>query len=138
MPMFKATRLERRIAFAPFLAAMLILGGLWGRARADDAEKWKESSRLYDTYCAQCHGMGRNGKGINARSMPVQPRDHADAKGMGAIPDAEIIKAITDGGLSVNKSVLMPAWGKVLSRQQILDLAAYLRQVCKCGTASAR
>jgi cytochrome c oxidase cbb3-type subunit III len=102
-------------------------------ARADDEGKWRATATIYNTYCVQCHGMKRNGKGINAESMSVQPRDHSDAKGMGPIPDDEIIKAITSGGLSVNKSVLMPAWGKVLSPEQIRDLAAYMRHVCQCG-----
>src|SRR5579885_697270 len=119
-------------------AAALVLAGiqLCAPARAGDDAQWSAAEKLYNTYCVQCHGMGRNGKGINAKSMAVAPRDHSDARGMGAIPDDEIVKAITHGGLSVNKSVLMPAWGKVLSPGQIQDLAAYIRHVCNCGSAA--
>ena len=92
------------------------------------------AEQRYDTYCVQCHGVGRNGKGVNSRTMSVQPRDHTDAKGMGDIPDDEVFKAIKEGGLSVNKSVLMPAWGGVMSDDEIWGLVKYLRQVCKCGT----
>jgi cytochrome c oxidase cbb3-type subunit III len=100
---------------------------------ADDAIKYAE--RQYNSYCTQCHGIKRNGRGINSRTMPVQPRDHTDAKGMGAIPDEEVFKVIKEGGLSVNKSALMPAWGSVLSDDEIREMVKYLRQVCTCGTA---
>jgi cytochrome c oxidase cbb3-type subunit 3 len=94
----------------------------------------KKTELQYNTYCAQCHGVNRNGKGVNSRTMSVQPRDHTDAKGMGSIPDNEVFKVIKEGGLSVNKSVLMPAWGGVLSDDEIQNLVKYLRQVCNCGT----
>lgn len=100
-------------------------------ARAGDDHA--EAKRLYDTYCVQCHGVKRNGKGINAAHMSVQPRDHSDPKGMTDIPDKELFTAIADGGLAVDKSVLMPSWKGVLSDQQIHEMVSYLRFVCKCG-----
>jgi mono/diheme cytochrome c family protein len=89
--------------------------------------------RTYNTYCVQCHGLRRNGTGINRRDLSVQPRDHTDAKAMGDAPDDELEKAIREGGLAVNKSVLMPAWGGVLKPEEITALVHYLREVCKCG-----
>ena len=112
------------------LASALLL--MFSSAFADDGPRGAEQQ--YDTYCVQCHGIKRNGKGVNSRTMPVQPRDHTDAKGMGDIPDNELFKAIKEGGLSVNKSVLMPAWASVMSDSEIGDLLKYLRQVCNCGT----
>lgn len=114
------------IAVASFAALVLAQA-----ARADDP--YAHARQLYNTYCVQCHGVNRNGKGVNTPDMPVQPRDHTDAKGMGGIPDDEIFHAIRDGGLSVNKSVLMPNWGDVLSETDIKELVVYLRHVCKCG-----
>ena len=90
-------------------------------------------SQVYDVYCAQCHGLKRNGTGINLPGLSVRPRDHTDTKGMGDTPDEELFKAIKEGGLAVNKSALMPAWGALLSDAQIADLVKYLRQVCNCG-----
>ena len=106
-------------------AACLMLAAAPAGARAE---------RNYDTYCVQCHGIERDGKGINSKTMSVQPRDHSDAKGMADIPDDELLHAIQDGGLAVNKSVLMPAWGNVLSPEEIKEMVAYLRHVCNCGT----
>ncbi len=97
------------------------------------SDQYANASRNYDTYCVQCHGMNRDGKGINSRDMSVQPRDHSDAKGMEDIPDDELLHAIKDGGLAVNKSVLMPAWGNVLTEDEIREMVAYLRHICNCG-----
>lgn len=111
--------------------AALPAAGLAGEAQV-------KAERLYNTYCVQCHGIKRNGKGINARHMSVQPRDHSDAKGMTDIPDEQLFKAIREGGLAVDKSVLMPAWKSVLSDEEIHRLVAYLREVCDCGPGHNR
>ena len=88
--------------------------------------------QLYHVYCSQCHGMQGNGKGINIRDMSVQPRDHTDAKAMSARSDAELFKAIKEGGQAINKSLLMPPWGDVLSDAEIKELVKYLRTLCQC------
>jgi cytochrome c oxidase cbb3-type subunit III len=120
--MFKNLRLPVQVSIAVFLAA--------GAAFAFQNE---DAVKLYNTYCVQCHGLNRNGKGVNTHDIAVQPRDHTDPKGMGDMPDDELTKAITEGGLSVNKSVIMPRWGLVLTDEQIKELVGYLRTVCKCG-----
>jgi cytochrome c oxidase cbb3-type subunit 3 len=93
-----------------------------------------EAVKLYDTYCVQCHGLNRDGNGINSAAMAVKPRDHTDSKAMGDTPDDLLFKAIRDGGLSVNKSVLMPTWTGVLTDEQIHDLVRYLRYVSKTAS----
>jgi cytochrome c oxidase cbb3-type subunit 3 len=121
--------------------ALLAAAGLWWGLRPPTAQAVETSGdvvRLYDTYCVQCHGLQRNGKGINTPGMSVQPRDHTDAKGMGDIPDEEMFQAIKKGGLAVNKSVLMPAWGGVLSDEQIHQLVRYLQQLCCSGQSAGR
>jgi cytochrome c oxidase cbb3-type subunit 3 len=88
---------------------------------------------IYHTYCTQCHGLDGSGKGVNTQSMSVQPRDHTDPKGMSAISDAQLKKAIAKGGLSVSKSVLMPPWGATLNDEELDALVSYLRELCKCS-----
>jgi cytochrome c oxidase cbb3-type subunit 3 len=119
-----------------FLSASMtaVFGLLVPMASAQAADPNPNAVRNYNTYCTQCHGVERNGKGVNSKYMSVQPRDHSDAKGMVDIPDNELFKAIKEGGLSVNKSVLMPAWGDVLSDAEVNELVAYLRHVCNCGS----
>jgi len=114
----------------------LALGAALGMAAAFTAPAHADSKHaveVYDTYCVQCHGVNRNGTGINVPALSVKPRDHTDAKGMGDLPDSEMFTAIKEGGLAVNKSALMPAWGSVLSDEEVTGLVHYLREVCKCG-----
>lgn len=111
-----------RIAFA----ITLVIATLAAQAGETGADNYK-------TYCTQCHGVTGNGKGVNVRDMSVQPRDHTDAKEMSARSDQELFKAIKEGGLSISKSVLMPAWDGVLSDGEINDLVQHLRVLCKCS-----
>jgi len=90
-----------------------------------------QAEKLYDIYCVQCHGVNRDGNGLNSASMSVKPRDHTDSKAMGDTPDDLLFKAIQKGGLSVSKSVLMPTWGGVLNDEEIHDLVKYLRFISK-------
>jgi len=89
----------------------------------------------YKTYCMQCHGMQGNGMGANIQDMSVQPRDHTDAKSMGARTNNELFKVIKEGGLAINKSSLMPPWDSVFTDNEIHDLVQYLRKLCKCKHA---
>ena len=48
--------------------------------------------QLYDVYCVQCHGLKRNGTGVNLPGLSVRPRDHTDTKGMGDTPDERTVQ----------------------------------------------
>lgn len=121
---------RRFLPVASLIATMLILG--WP-GRSDAEEALAHAARLYDVYCAQCHGMKRDGKGVNSPRMSTAPRDHTDPKGMGDIPSAEMFKVIKEGGLAVNKSALMPAWESVMSDEEVSAMVRYLHEVCNCG-----
>lgn len=86
----------------------------------------------YRTYCVQCHGLQGNGKGVNIRDMSVQPRDHTDAKAMSSRSDDGLFKVIKEGGLAIDKSVIMPPWADTFSDEEIHDLVQYMRALCKC------
>ena len=96
------------------------------------AEPAQENYRLY---CAQCHGVQGNGQGVNQTmdGLGVSPRDHTNAKEMSKLTDQELRLAIAEGGDAVQKSELMPGWGKTLSAAAIDDLVIFLRQLCKCA-----
>lgn len=102
-----------------------------GSALAETPAQYANAEHLYNTYCVQCHGINRDGNGINSKVMAVKPRDHTDTKAMGDTPDETLFKAIKEGGLAVSKSVLMPTWGAVLDDGQIKEMVAYLRYVSK-------
>lgn len=88
--------------------------------------------QIYTIYCTQCHGFDGGGRGVNAAHMSVLPRAHIDPVEMGARQDADLFKVIQEGGPSINKSVLMPAWGHKLTPDQIDKLVRHLRVLC-CG-----
>lgn len=110
----------RRLILAAAVATVLAPTA----AGAADADNGKQ---LYRAFCAQCHGLDGTGKGVNAATMDVEPRDHTDSREMGARTDADLFKAIKEGGPAINKSVLMPNWDATLTDAQIHDVVAYLR-----------
>lgn len=124
----------RHLKFSHIAALGLLTGcmGLSGSALAQ--EEHAKSIKIYNTYCVQCHGMNRDGNGINSTHMSVKPRDHTDSKAMGDTPDDTLFKAIKEGGLSVSKSVLMPKWGGVLDDSQIKEMVSYLRFISHTET----
>jgi len=98
------------------------------------AAAWSDGAEdNYKNYCWQCHGMKGDGMGLNVQDMSVQPRDHTSAKAMGGRSDADLFKVIREGGLAIDKSVLMPPWGNSLSDDEIHELVRYLRKLCQCG-----
>ena len=111
----------------PVLAAAA--AALLAAGTSHAAEPSPHAVKLYNTYCVQCHGVNRDGNGINSATMAVKPRDHTDSKAMGDTPDDVLFKAIKGGGLAVGKSVLMPRWEDVISDDEIKELVAYLRYV---------
>ena len=84
----------------------------------------------YDTYCANCHGVSGNGEGISAKWVSPQPRDFTACKLMAMYKDADLLKAIRDGGPAVFVSYNMPPWGAILTAGQIEDVLAYERSFC--------
>jgi len=112
--------------------AMTIMAALAALGFSMTAVAAPSGAELYRTYCTQCHGLQGNGKGINVRDMSVQPRDHTDAKYMAGRSDEELRTAIVEGGQALNKSVLMPPWGKVLNEQEVAALVRHLRELCGC------
>lgn len=125
---------NRAALLLPFIFPLGVALALHQPASAEqESPKIQASAKLYDTYCAQCHGIQRNGKGVNTIGLSVQPRDHSDTVAMASLPRDQMIRAISDGGAAVNKSALMPSWSSVLTHEQIEDMADYLQHVCKCG-----
>lgn len=105
-------------------AAGLGAGGV-GLARAADPDP-ERGGRLFKRYCAGCHGP--DGRGAAHTFMP-----HIETltkKGyVENLPDEYLVQVITEGGVAVNKSSYMPAWGKTLTPEEIADLVAHIRRL---------
>ena len=108
----------------------LLLGSFFSMNSIADPMSGK---KLYQAYCAQCHGMEGDGYGINVEFMEVLPRDHTDTEEMSARTDKDLFKVIKFGGKAIDKSVLMPNWDGNLTDDEIHSLVAHLRVLC-CET----
>lgn len=119
----------KRSDIALLVAALILAAIFWTSAghagtAADD----------YRHYCVQCHGTMGAGQGINetAGGLSVSPRSHINAEEMSKLSDEDLRLGITEGGDALQKSGLMPPWGKTLSSGKIDELVIYLRKLCKC------
>ena len=108
------------------MALCMVLGAA-GSAHAADAKQ------VFDFYCAQCHGVKGDGKGINVtKDFATDPRNFTDSAEMAKRSDEDIRSVIKDGGPAISKSPLMPPFGATLSAAEIGDLLAYIRKICNC------
>ncbi|MGH7909007.1 MAG: c-type cytochrome [Thermodesulfobacteriota bacterium] len=120
-----------KLILAGFIGALAIGGSLLANAAGKgDPAKGKEK---FNQICASCHGPTGHGDGPAAAALDPKPRNLSDPKYVSTISDEQIFKTVKEGGAAVGKSPLMPAWGSVLSDDDIWNVIAYLRQdICKC------
>jgi mono/diheme cytochrome c family protein len=93
---------------------------------AGDVAKGKA---VYATYCSACHGEGGKGDGPAAASLTTKPRNHTDGVVMNELTQEHMVLVIKEGGASIGKSNLMPAWGATLTDEQIGDTIAFVRSL---------
>lgn len=86
----------------------------------------ERGAALYVQRCAECHGPDGKAETI-VMHMDVQPKDQSDPAYMKTLPDEYLYLAICRGGEAVGKNFVMPAWGDILSDQDIKDLVAQIR-----------
>ena len=99
-----------------------------------DIEQVPGVRELYLRLCSQCHGVYGKGDGVNAtQDLIINPRDHTDRLFMSTRTDEHLAHAIRDGGTKVGKSPIMPAWRYTISEDEVQELVAYLRTLCKCA-----
>ncbi len=118
------------------IAGLVAVVGLNVSLSADAATPKGDPTKGKATFiekCAPCHGQQGKGDGPAGAALNPKPRNQSDAKYMSTLTDEHIFKAIKDGGASVGKSPAMPAWGSVLSNDDIWNVIAYVRKdICKC------
>lgn len=115
-----------RFLIATTMALGLAMGAM-GSAQAADTKQ------MFEFYCAQCHGVKGDGKGINVtKDFATDPRNFTNTADMEKRSDDDIRTVIKDGGPAISKSPLMPPWGATLSSAEVNDLLAYIRKMCNC------
>jgi cytochrome c5 len=86
-------------------------------AAAADAE----AHDLFDHVCAMCHGASGHGDGPNGASLNPKPRDYTDKAWQKSVTDAELRKAILEGGAAVGKSAAMPPNPTLRDKPEVVD-----------------
>ena len=91
-----------------------------------------EPKEVFDFYCAQCHGVKGDGKGVNVtKDFATDPRNFTNKEDMAKRTDEDIKTVIRDGGPAISKSPLMPPWGATISAAEVDGLLAYIRKMAK-------
>lgn len=82
----------------------------------------RQGKRFFDNNCFTCHGKEGNGKGPRSSFINPKPRNFLSIESRIRLNRPALFTAVRDG---VRGSV-MPSWGKVLTDQQIADVAEYV------------
>jgi mono/diheme cytochrome c family protein len=89
-------------------------GGLVGDAVA--------GKKFYDANCATCHGVKGDGQGPRAYFINPKPEVFTSDKSRAAYNRPTIFDAVSTG----RRGTEMPAWDKVLTRQEIANVSEYV------------
>lgn len=82
----------------------------------------ERGARLYRTNCVACHGEKGDGQGKRAYFIKPKPRNFLDAGSRARLNRPALYKAIAMGKSGTD----MPAWSKVLTEQQVADVAEFV------------
>ncbi len=88
-----------------------------------------ESERLFQHYCAHCHGTHGEGDGYNSEFLEKDPADLTDIEFVSKKTNDQIFRTIHQGGAGIRKSHLMPVFGNTLSEEEIWGLVAHIRKL---------
>lgn len=85
----------------------------------------------FQTVCSTCHGTTGEGNGPGSAALDPKPANFTDPAFWADKTDDVLVKAIREGGASVGKSALMPAWGALYNEEQAHQLLEYLKTLKK-------
>ena len=83
---------------------------------------FEKGRAFYMDNCYTCHGKKGDGQGPRAHFNRPPPRDFTSAESRRLFDRPRLFHAITEG----KRGTVMPAWGKVLTPQQIADVAEFV------------
>ncbi len=102
----------------------------WKNAKFDHPNV-ENGAKIYQEYCAQCHGADGKGDGPAASGLEPKPAVHANIP-FEKIPLDYLYNVIYYGGKAVGKSPLMPYWGLTIGGTEgVSDVIAYLKTTFK-------
>lgn len=89
--------------------------------RLASAEARDRGRRLYVAYCARCHGVDADGRGVGASAVTSPPTDFTSEVWQAQAKPEQVYVVIQRG----IPGTAMPAWG-FLPEGDVWDLTAYL------------
>lgn len=81
--------------------------------------------KIFQANCAFCHGATATGRNWVGSFLQPPPRDLTDAEAMAGMTHQRLAKVISEGLVETT----MPAWGGVLTVEEIDAVAAYVMRV---------
>jgi mono/diheme cytochrome c family protein len=117
------------------LVLAVLLSLIAGHAVAEtgkppDPEAAKRGQPLYDQYCKSCHGANGVGEPAIPPSLRLPGYFSApaldDSQHAWHHSDQDLVRVILEGSRRTQR---MPAWKSVLSRQDALDIVAYMKSL---------
>lgn len=112
------------------LTAAALWLALAGPAIAQTTEIPRTIPEMWSAWCARCHGSDGSGK-VAEPTVTVEPMDFTDCRIATAEPDADWEVAIAHGGPAVGLSSQMPAFGDVLTPDQVQGFVRHIRAFCR-------
>jgi len=100
-------------------------------SRATAATGTERSGReLFEATCASCHGVdGRGGEAV-ASAYPLTPPDLTDCNFATREPDTDWLAVAHQGGPARGFDRVMPAFGELLTRDELQRVITYVRRFC--------
>ena len=90
-----------------------------------------DARAAFSTICASCHGAAGAGDGPGATGLSPKPAKFSDPAFWAGKTDAELLKAIREGGAAVGRSATMPAWGSLYDEAQARALLAFVKTLAR-------
>jgi hypothetical protein len=119
--MTKGNKCALLLIMAALLAVPLLAHGM--------AEKGSPAE-LYRTACAACHGADGRGASADLVGFDLPLPDFTDCSFATREPDADWVAVAHQGGPVRGFSELMPAFGEVLTLEELATIVEYIRGFC--------
>lgn len=91
------------------------------------ADSPQSGRQIFQNYCASCHGVSGSPDPVMAESLGVMPADFSDALFNSRESESEWRLVATHGGPSLGFSEVMPAFGEVLSAEEIDRVLGHIK-----------
>jgi mono/diheme cytochrome c family protein len=113
------------ITAAVFLLLLPVLA-----AAQNDSSEVRSGQEIFLSSCVACHGADGKGQSQSRVGFDVPLPDFSDCNFATREPDADWAAIVSQGGPVRGFSRLMPAFGGVLSLEEIIRVVGYIRTFC--------